>query len=880
MITIDSPSNITIDSPSKWSGIPRLAEGFLSRRVLLSSFFALFVVVFQSCNPPDKGLQDTGKRTYPERVYSRYLETPEPSGGAGVRTNPPVLRWPVSKGSDVRYDVRLAQSADFEDASNTIGIESTSMAMFNPHMKLDSGTWFWQYRLSGKEWSDVCEFTVDGKAVSLVSPEPARFLEALPEEHPRVLADENDLPGLRSMPPSADSRAILEEAEKALAAKFPDESAGTPVLLGNEDVEQARKLRQDASLLLGNLSYAAIVPLCEAYILTGDLKYAGKAIQNALKVAAFKPRGVSAFSDFGDARCMLSMALVYDTFHQQLSEPQRSLLVNSITERASGFYRSWVNNQEARLLSGHVWQHILHYFFQTAMAVYHDVPEAADWLAYACELFLARTPVLGGLDGGWVEGVSYFRMNMETLIEIPLYIKKYTGFDFIRAHPWYREQIHWMVYHIPPGSAPDGFADNVEEMKSPGSDYIAFAQEMAKLCQDPLASWYAQECKEYGEFIDHGRRLLRWTRLTRTTGLPTPEPVAQSELPMARLSHDIGMVAMHTRPGNTANSLNVILKSSPLGCYGHMLADQNVYNILYGGKKLFYRTGYKVTMQDPHRTGWYQHTKSQNGMLINGQGQPYSTDAYGWIARFMQGGGLAYAKGDASSAYRSSETGEDHGVTKYFRHIVLLDPDLVVIYDELEAEQPSEWSWLIHSHDEMKVDLTSGIFSVDTENAHGTGQLWSSAPVTWLLADTFEVPAVNWRNSISAEGVPKTYDAPQWHLKATNMDKVDAMRFLFIIRVTPEEVPVLDGKREIINGEVIVSSGEWIIQAGLDMSRPPGMVIKNSRTGTVFSSHGGKIKTGRSSFKGEFPGSSLLGYMAGGSPVFAEEEDRFPYICR
>jgi hypothetical protein len=848
------------------------------RRVLLIGALALHASYFNSCISPDKGLQAKDERVYPLTVYSRYLETPEPADGIEVRTNPPVLRWPLSKEKEVRYDVRLSQSADFEDASSILGIEATSMALFNPHMKLDSGTWYWQYRVSGKAWSDILRFKVDQNAVSLVSPEATRFLEALPAGHPRVLADENDLSGLRSMPASADSRAILEEAEKALAAKFPDESQGIPVRLGGEDAEQSRKLRQDASLLLGNLSYAAIAPLCEAYILTGDQKYSGKAIQNALKVAAFEPGGVSAFSDFGDARCMLSMALVYDTFHQQLSESQRTALLKSIAGRASGFYHSWINNQEARLLSGHVWQHILHYFFQTAMAVYHDVPEAADWLSYAYELFLSRTPVLGGMDGGWVEGVSYFRMNMETLIEIPLYINKYTGFDFYRAHPWYREQIQWMVYHIPPGSAPDGFADNVEEMASPGSDYIAFAQEMAKLCQSPLASWYARECEKYGDRLDHGRRLLRWTRLTGTAGLPMPEPDAQPELPMAQLSHDIGMVAMHTRPGNIANSLGVFLKSGPMGCYGHMLADQNVFNILYGGKKLFYRTGYKVTMQDPHRTGWYQHTKSQNGMLINGQGQPCSTEAYGFIARFMQGGGLAYAKGDASSAYRSAETDEEHGMTKYFRHIVLLDPDVVVIYDELEAEQPSEWSWLIHSHDEMMVDQTNGIFSVKTENALGTGQLWASSPVTWLLTDTFEVPAVNWRNSISAEGVPKTYDAPQWHLKATNTDKARTMRYLSIIRVSPEGVSVGALKSEIIRGEVIVSSGNWTIRAHLDQSIPPGMVIQNTKTGTVFSSHGGKIKTDRSTFKGESPGSSLLGYMAGELPVFVEVEDRFPYV--
>ncbi|MEZ4902107.1 MAG: hypothetical protein R2822_10295 [Spirosomataceae bacterium] len=80
------------------------------------------------------------------------------------------------------------------------------------------------------------------------------------------------------------------------------------------------------------------------------------------------------------------------------------------------------------------------------------------------------------------------------------------------------------------------------------------------------------------------------------------------------------------------------------GAYGHILSDQNTFNILVGGKRLFYRTGYKVAMDDPHRLGWSKHTKSQNGILINGEGQPYSAEAYGYFSRFLQGEELATSK--------------------------------------------------------------------------------------------------------------------------------------------------------------------------------------------------------------------------------------------
>lgn len=126
------------------------------------------------------------------------------------------------------------------------------------------------------------------------------------------------------------------------------------------------------------------------------------------------------------------------------------------SNQSRSFYSDWINQIESKILSGHVWQHILHYFLQTALAVYHHEPEAGNWLTYAYELFLARTPVLGGFDGGWVEGASYFRMNMETVLDIAL-----TGsghlLDSIMAHySWYLENVKWMIYHVPPGSVADG----------------------------------------------------------------------------------------------------------------------------------------------------------------------------------------------------------------------------------------------------------------------------------------------------------------------------------------------------------------------------------------------------------------------------------------
>ncbi len=842
----------------------------------------------------DSGIIDVRMET----VYrQRYLEFPEFSGAVPVRINPPVLRWPRTIKNYVRYDVRLAREKDFSQPDNTLGRRSSPWAMFHPHQKLDDGTWYWQYRTTGEPWSETLSFIIDDNAIPMPIPPASEFLKAIPREHPRVLVDKSEIPAIRNRKDREDFQAIVKEAEKALLLLLPDENDGLPrddaenLVIDLPDHlpkdeaaayyrEQARKMRQDASKRLGDYAQRIILPLSKAYILTDDERYAAKAIETALSVAAWDPDGVSAYQDFGDSRCMLSMAIVYDTFNSRLSDDQKEALILSILPRATRFYQDWSNRIEVRLLSGHVWQHILHYLFLTALALYDDVPEASDWLQYSYEVFLARTPLLGGMDGGWAEGVSYFPMNAETMIDIPLYIKKYTGFDFIKTHPWYWNQADWLIYHIPPGSSADGFADNTEEIFSPGSKYAAFSLELAKLTGNPRAAWYFNEIFRYEDIDLSKERLLRWIRLTKTHDLELPEIPDGPGLPMGRVFRDIGLVGMHTNPENTTDNLMVAMRSSPFGSYGHMLSDQNTFNIVYGGKRLFYRTGYKVTMQDPHRVGWYQNTRSQNGILVNGQGQPYSTEAFGWISRFLQGNELAYAKGDASNAFQSELTNEDYGVVKNIRHLLLLKPDVIIVYDELEAEEAVEWSWLIHSMEELSVDPETGSFSASLDIADGAGRLWSSEEVFWELADTFDVPAVNWRGSRGPNGNIRTYDDDQWHLKATSKQAASKMRFFSVIRVAPgaglTEL-LLDKQNE---GQVVLGVGAWSITANLDSSLPPGLVVKNRESGTVFTSHAESVEFEGRKYRGAYAASSKLVEIQQGEPVFHEVIDEMSHVMK
>ena len=805
-------------------------------------------------------------------IHPRTRVWASPSGGLEAQFNPPVLLWPSKK--NTTYSVRLSTDSGFK-SDQTIQVENLKRALFNPHRKLASGKWFWQYKMGNGEWSKMASFQITDQTPEMVSPDAQTLLRQIPADHPRILAWKHDPNKLKTLQENPDAKAIIDRAKELMAIDLPKEADGYSKRQV-ADPNQQKKLDQDASQNLSTSVYERITALSQAFLLTGNEAFRAQAVAIAMEVSSWNPDGVTKRSDFGDARCMVAMAIAFDTFYEQLSPAQKSKLVEAITLRARGFYNEWVNSIESKVLSGHVWQHILDYFFQTSLALYGEEPAANDWLNYAYELFLARAPVLGGLDGGWVEGASYFRMNMATLLNIPLYVKALTGFDFINAHPWYRENVKWMVYHLPPGSASDGFSDNSEEVRKPGPEYMAYAEEIAKLTGSNLAAWYARECRKYENPDMSKTESIRWIRLTKTRDLRMPDAQQQPDLPMGALFKDIGLAALHTSPENTATDLAIVFKSSPLGAYGHLLCDQNVFNILYGGQPVFFRTGYKVTMDDPHRTGWYQTTKSQNGILVNGEGQPYASESYGLITRFLQGNEIAYMKGDASNAYPLKKDNTE--VRKFFRHIVLLKPDIIIIYDELEADQETGWSWLIHSLQDMKIDEANQTFSTSLPNAKGIAKLWGSQPVKWELADTADVRASNWRGAKHADGSLKSYEAPQFHLKITNREKCRNMRFMAVLQVSPDagSLSKINASPDE-NGFLNFSIGTWNITAHLNPKLPPELFIRKTDEQSAFSLNSKNVILNGKTYTGKAENSSKLVETRNGKLTFSEATDDLPW---
>lgn len=756
----------------------------------------------------------------PQAIHPATRQSARPADRLTVDVNPPSLLWPAAKEADTSYRVRLSQDPRFP-ADDTIKSKDLPWAMFNPHEELAPGTWHWQYEiLKGgnlQKNSDVYSFVITDTSRNYVTPSSEQILSACPGGHPRVLITASELAAFRRRAKdSPEAEAIIRSADRYLDERPPSENSGKATEKGRDAFEQ-KNFAKWASKALGNRVSAAASALADAYIITGDARYGRQAVRYATHVAGFDPDGVTSrkVSDFGDGACLRAMALAYDSCFDLLTPEDKSKLQKAIAVRAGRMFESWHNNLETRVFSAHIWQHILHEFAEAAFATLGEIDEAELWATYVYELWLARVPLLGGEDGGWANGNNYFGTNFVTLVSIPTFFEQLIGVDFF-AHPWYRNTIYYMIYTWPPGSGPDGFGDGCERRELAPLSRLAFADILGRKFDDPYAGWYVREgIKPLGGSLRDDSS-LRWHRL-RTADYSAAPARSSFDLPQARLFGDIGVVAMHTDLANTPKNLMLAFRSSPFGSFNHAHADQNSFNILFGGKRVFSNSGYYIGYGDDHFKGWYIHSRGHNTVLIDNKGQlTGSPDGYGQVIRYVHNERFTYSQGDASNAYG------DAGLTRFHRHVVLLRPSTVVIYDELEADHPAKWSWLLHCDDRISHEAGKSQLTATTSTARTRVDFFAATPLSFDVHHRFDPPALNWRKSKSGGKLVEYPD--QWHAAVSPGEKVNKMRYLAIIQVLGRDDAMLFDSPELINGNT-VRAGPWSIAAGLDPAAPAAIQI-------------------------------------------------------
>jgi hypothetical protein len=566
------------------------------------------------------------------------------------------------------------------------------------------------------------------------------------------------------------------------------------------------------------------------------------------------------------------MAQVYDSCFQLLSEEDRALLREAMATRARRFFASTANNLESRVFSAHIWQHILLEFTEVAFATLHEIPEAETWASYVYELWLARFPTLGGADGGWANGNSYFGSNIETLLSIPSLFRRLTGIDLF-GNDWYRNAADFLIYTWPPHSSSDGFGDGAERTSDPLDSRLAFVEALGEIHQNPYALWYVQQSLNQRPRDLSLSPMIAWYRIRSADQKDQLQPKPPQDRPQAKAFRDVGIVSMHTDLSDASHDLMIGFRSSPYGSFNHAHACQNSFNILFGGERIFRNSGYYIAYGDDHFKGWYTHTRGHNSVLIDGAGQTQgSTEGYGWIARFLNGKRISYCVGDASNAYGNA------GLLRFRRHMVLLRPSTIVIYDDLEADHPARWDWLLHSPQRIISDPGRHRLLAKISTARAQVDIMGTGDLNMGVDDQFDPPALNWRKRKVNGKVPKEFPK-QWHATVSPTMPLSGMRFLAIVQIRALTDP--SSFDEIVaEGDGEVRIGDWRIEVVLDASEKAALVIQHLGGEAALAVDRSSVTLGEEVYEVKQPDESILLEKPGGEALVQRSVDELPQAAR
>lgn len=636
--------------------------------------------------------------TWPERYHDNIRTMRYPRAEHEVFLNPTPLILPQSAKKD-SVQFSLSRSTAFPNDTNTITSKFVPWAIFNPHKLLAPGQWYWRYRDKTNtgvigSWSKVDTFTVKAETPKFVTPPLSRMLAGIPSGYPRLFAYLQDawIKGRSSIASHPEYRDLIGRTNGSMNTDY------TIVL--------------PVSARLTQINAAVMYYLFPAYVLTGEDKYKNRLVELVRHVLTL-PDPTQA--DNGVYKQF--MTLIYDQCYDEFTEAERShieqILITLLQKERLG---RW--GLECHVYENHGMQYDIVDKFRTAVVLYGKHPIAREYLDYCYDTWVGRAPMGGFVrDGGNFNGIGYFGIDGYSIHYMAGILSNFTGVDFYK-HPWYQELCKVALYSFAPNSGTLGFGDG-HTTKSPGNGWVSFVDLLARPMQDAYGQWYVNKCNNIRG--DYSLRMYR-------VGLDNLKPMNLGvtlpvNRPKAIWLKDCGEAYMHSDIENTNNDLGLSLRASTYGSGSHNNSDNNAFIMTYKGQHVYQSTGY-YSFGVRHNLLSYRHTQAHNSMLIDGVGQPMSTLNYANLARVLDGKNISYALGDASHAYAHltdyaqwkylmaqeniTQTPEfgfgETSLSRFRRHVLLLHPDKVLIYDDLEAATPVRWDWLLHSANEFNIE--------------------------------------------------------------------------------------------------------------------------------------------------------------------------------
>ncbi len=703
----------------------------------------------------------TGPGTAQELKLDEWPAEPEewgyrPADGAVSQVNPPSFSWRPQR--DLTWEIECAGDTTFKKIAYRV--DNVEFNVHCPPRTFEPGTYTWRYHGkdgSGKytNWSQARTFTIAREAVAMPLPARDELIGRIPKTHPRLFMRPENLGRLRElaqgkMKPQYDE--LVKECEGLLAKPPPTKEPPTYPKGMQSGSDEWREI------WWGNRTYTIRVlngaaTLAFTRLLGGQEKYGLEAKRILLECAKWDPKGSTGYRYNDEAGMPYNyyFSRTYSFVNDLLSEQEKQICRKVMKIRGDEMYQ--------HLYPRHLWQpyashsnRAWHKLGEIGIAFLGEVEGAEDWVWFATNVFFNVYPVWSDDDGGWHEGVSYWSS----------YIGRFTWWaDVMREamginaydKPYFSKLGYYAMYLMPPGKVDGGFGDGANRYRA--SSLVPLMSQLAAQAGNGHWQWYAEQMggpqpeKGYIGFI--------------RGAMAKVEPKAPDDLPASKLFAGIGQAYLNTTLTSAENDVQVIFKSSPMGTQSHGSEANNSFALWAYGQRLLIRTGHYYSYGGPHHRDWMWSTRSVNNITVNGKGQAKRTvKSQGQIVAFKTTPAMDVVVGEAGSAYETP-------LERFTRAIIFVKPELVVVYDRLEAKEPSTYEYWLHAVNKIDAESQHRI-QVKNGDVVCDIDFLTPAGLTFEQTDQYDPnpgPQITLR---------------EWHLTATTPEKQKRMEFVTLYR--------------------------------------------------------------------------------------------------
>jgi hypothetical protein len=675
---------------------------------------------------------------------------------------------------------------------------------------------------------------------------PVNLRPELKNVHPRLFFVSADLPKMRERAKGVDRdlwTAVLKDLQ-TLKRRAPDPKDEDLYKSGLDKRKKGAISQYEVAFQIAQTSYAYQIEEDEKYFEAAK-KWMLAACEMPIWGYTYNKPNV----DLPPAHLLYAISFGYDVLFDRLTKTEKEIIKDKLVKQSRLMYDYFKYKDKKRYTytQNHTWIPMA----GLAIAAYvlmDETGEAKDWALLSRAVY-DRTMMAFGTDGFFYESFHYFGFAFRWMIRYFDVHKQVTGENLYHVMKPKFERMKYFVMHsiLPDRGNVFDFADvgdgslNGNKTSKRESLYGEFdiLYRFAGIYRDAEAQTIANFVRSETKL---DTREPMWAFINHDANL---KPVPLATIPTYVYFNDNDTVFWRSDWSKNATAF-AFRCAPPEGHHaarlaskipdwrqntGHAHPDANSFIIYANGKYLTGDTGYLGI----------KNTDDHNTILINNRGQA-KDGVYEMfkgvsneqldkirIAETFGNKDYFYARGEAASGYY-----EDLGLKKFNRHFLYVAPDYFVVWDELETEKPSEFSFLLNA--DREISLSGNTADLTNEPA-----ALRVIRVTPNAAKSTVVPQM-----IQARGLPGSVDKGNAEqrgvqLQTVSINKENKFEFLHVLqpilisdkKSAPKIERTTNGLKIVwANGDedsINLQNGERSIERRRNSKRLPKMTLQNNK---------------------------------------------------